>query len=163
MVEQDACRLRKLGNNKKCFADSMILTTTMLKKCVRVPKLYVKDLKEAYQQTVTKEQFEQITARRKKEAFKRGSMMFEDYNYGLYNKYILIDPEHIESDDEIKTMVLKQKSSKNFNDQPTALECTEEHLEKSCTESYTHEALDQRTEEQIARDKERAHVQRKEQ
>ena len=31
--------------------------------------------------------------------------MFEDYNYGLYNKYIMIDPYHIESDDEIKAKV----------------------------------------------------------
>ncbi len=38
-------------------------------------------------------------------------MMFEDYNYGVYNKYILIDPEHLESEDEeIKSIVQKQKN-----------------------------------------------------
>jgi hypothetical protein len=36
--------------------------------------------------------------------FKRGSMAFEDYNYGHYNKYILKDPEHVDSDDEEATI-----------------------------------------------------------
>ena len=36
--------------------------------------------------------------RHKREAFKRGAMMFDDYNYDLYNKYILIDPDRHEGD-----------------------------------------------------------------
>ena len=27
--------------------------------------------------------------------------MFEDYNYGLYNKYVLVDPHVTEDDQEI--------------------------------------------------------------
>jgi hypothetical protein len=33
------------------------------------------------------------------EAFKRGAMRFEDYNYELYNKYILVDPTRDDNDD----------------------------------------------------------------
>ena len=78
----------------------MVLTTTMLKKCVRVPKLYLDG-----SSLQSEKDLAAITERRKNEAFKRGAMMFEDYNYGLYNKYIMIDPYHIESDDEIKAIV----------------------------------------------------------
>ena len=27
-------------------------------------------------------------------------MAFEDYNYGLYNKYILKDPDHVDNSDD---------------------------------------------------------------
>jgi hypothetical protein len=44
---------------------------------------------------------EKIIERQNQEAFKRGAMSFEDYNYGIYNKYILIDPNMNEDDQEI--------------------------------------------------------------
>lgn len=51
--------------------------------------------------------------------FKRGSMAFEDYNYGHYNKYILKDPEHVDSDDEEATIkrlqMRKLKSLQGMN------------------------------------------------
>ena len=56
----------------------MVLTTTMLKKCVRVPKLYLDG-----SSLQSEKDLAAITERRKNEAFKRGAMMFEDYNYGL--------------------------------------------------------------------------------
>ena len=40
---KDIERLSKIKNNKKVFADSAVLTTAMLKKCVRVPYRYVKN------------------------------------------------------------------------------------------------------------------------
>jgi hypothetical protein len=40
---KDIERLSKIKDNKKVFADSAVLTTAMLKKCVRVPFRYIKD------------------------------------------------------------------------------------------------------------------------
>ena len=37
-------------------------------------------------------EYNKMMERQKIEAFKRGVMMFEDYNYDMYNKYILVDP-----------------------------------------------------------------------
>ena len=31
-------------------------------------------------------------------------MMFEDYNYDQFNKFILVDPENAESDDDANTV-----------------------------------------------------------
>ena len=39
-----------------------------------------------------------------KAPFQRGAMAFEDYNYDLYNEHILIDPNHVESDEELNIM-----------------------------------------------------------
>jgi len=36
--------------------------------------------------------------RRKIEPFKRGVMAFDDYNYSMYNKFLLIDPDRDEDD-----------------------------------------------------------------
>ena len=35
-------------------------------------------------------------------SFKRGVMQFEDYNYTMFNPYILIESKEDEADDEIK-------------------------------------------------------------
>ena len=36
-MEHESKRIDRMKNNKKVFADSAILTTAMLKKCVRIP------------------------------------------------------------------------------------------------------------------------------
>ena len=47
----------------------------------------------------------------------RGSMTFDDYNYDVFNKYILIDPERDEQDENkvdlggfVPTTILKGKN-----------------------------------------------------
>ena len=46
-------------------------------------------------------EYNKAVDRQKIEPFKRGSMVFEDYNYEMYNKYILVDPEFNESDSNL--------------------------------------------------------------
>jgi hypothetical protein len=59
-------RLLKTKNNKKVFADSAVLTTAMLKKCVRVPFRYVintndpDNLYHRMPDSITQEEFEKI-------------------------------------------------------------------------------------------------------
>lgn len=81
----------------------MVLTTHMLKKCIKVPKLYKKVDKYDYLGLSEKEYNYQM-ALQKKQAFKRGVMMFEDYNYDQFNKFILVDPENAESDNDANTV-----------------------------------------------------------
>jgi len=38
-----------------------------------------------------------MNRRQKIEAFKRGAMLFDDYNYDLYNKFILVDPDRADN------------------------------------------------------------------
>ena len=69
----------------------------MLKKCIRVPKVYIKgSIFDTAGLGVTQSQFEKIQEQYQSHAFQRGAMMFEDFNYGLYNKYIFIDPNREE-------------------------------------------------------------------
>jgi len=41
-----------------------------------------------------------IVTRRKADPFKRGGMNFDDYNYSMFNKFLLIDPDRDEDDPE---------------------------------------------------------------
>jgi len=43
-------------------------------------------------------EYERVLARQRVEPFKRGVMMFEDYNYDQFNKYILVDPNRAEGE-----------------------------------------------------------------
>ena len=103
---KDIERLSKIKNNKKVFADSAVITTAMLKNCVRVPHRYIKDpdnpdnLENLHKEAITQAEYDKIQERESKIPFKRGSMAFEDYNYSLYNKYILKDPDNLESENE---------------------------------------------------------------
>ena len=47
-----------------------------------------------------KDEYEKAALKQKIRSFQRGAMIFDDYNYDLYNKYILIDPERDENDDK---------------------------------------------------------------
>ena len=68
----------------------MVTTTHFLKNCIKVPKVLL--LSPTEPQGVSAIEYNKILERQKIEAFKRGVMMFEDYNYDMYNKYILVDP-----------------------------------------------------------------------
>jgi hypothetical protein len=39
-IEDDVHRLNQLKDDKKVFADSIVITTALLKNCIKVPKLY---------------------------------------------------------------------------------------------------------------------------
>lgn len=68
---------------RKLFADSIVQTTHMLKKAIKIPIKYDDEdnLIEVHAYT----------------PFMRGIMEFDDYNYALHNPYVLIeDPKHAE-------------------------------------------------------------------
>jgi hypothetical protein len=96
-VEDEGERLKKLKDYRKLFADTVVMTTHMLKKCVKVPKLTMQTPMEPNGIPVT--EYNRIIERQKVEPFKRGVMSFDDYNYDLYNQYILVDPNFNENDD----------------------------------------------------------------
>lgn len=103
-------RIQNIKDRRKLFADSSIVTTTFLKKCVAVPKYDPDDLEEerqplvidkrtimsmsktGVQQPPTLDEYEDMQLEYRRNKFKRGGMTFEDYNYQALNKYILIDP-----------------------------------------------------------------------
>lgn len=63
----------------------------MLKKCAKIERIHVQE-NQYDKDGLPQELYDQIKKRQQTESFKRGAMTFEDYNYDLYNKYILIDP-----------------------------------------------------------------------
>ena len=86
----------RLKDFRRLFADTAVTTTHFLKKCNKVPRL--KELSEYEREGLTKEDMQKALAMQAEDPFKRGSMGFDDFNYDLYNKYILIDPERDEND-----------------------------------------------------------------
>lgn len=80
--------------------------------------------------------------------------MFEDYNYDMYNKYILIDPDFDESQpysNMPKNFVpqsvqksIKGKIKNQTEDQSISL--TSKNLEESCQDPYEHDVLNVQTE-----------------
>lgn len=74
-IDQDYERIKKIKDYRKLYADTVVMTTQLLKKCVLVP------LKQS-------EEEEKIYA---EHPFKRGSMKFDDFNYQIYNPYILVE------------------------------------------------------------------------
>lgn len=77
-------RISKIFLKKKSFADTVVQTTHMLKKCVVVPREEMKNEQLAFS------------------SFKRGVMQFEDYNYALFNPYILIETREDEQPDKVQ-------------------------------------------------------------
>lgn len=91
-AETEENRIQNLRDAKKLFIDSLITTTSFLKNCIKVPKREIRS--EAFPDGITVQAFMKEMEIYKKIAFKRGSMLFEDFNYEQFNKYIiLIDPE----------------------------------------------------------------------
>lgn len=81
----------------------------MLKKCARVQKIYENEL-----ETQAGKLQEQVNYN----AFKRGAMFFEDYNYEPYNRHILIDPNKVsdEEDEYMLSDVMKSQAKENESD-----------------------------------------------
>jgi len=74
-IENDYDRITKIKNYRTLYADTVVMTTQLLKKCVLVPQNKEEEDERHYEEN----------------PFTRGSMKFDDYNYGLYNPHILIE------------------------------------------------------------------------
>lgn len=67
----------------------------------------------------------------------RGSMTFDDYNYDVFNKYILVDPERDEADENkvdlggfVPQVILKGKNQNKLqNDTQSEAQLTEKNLD----------------------------------
>ena len=96
-VDEDIKRIQTIKDNRKLFADSSVTTTHFLNKLSKVPRLDETMLKP---NKSNEDELAKAAIKQKINSFQRGSMNFDDYNYDLYNKYILIDPERDENDDK---------------------------------------------------------------
>ena len=85
----------KSMEQKRGFSDTLVQTTHLLKKCVLVPN------SDNQKKTQT--------------SFKRGVMDFEDFNYSLYNQYILVEKKSDESDNEDINLALNAKDLRIAN------------------------------------------------
>ena len=141
---------------KKLFADTAVVTTLLLKKCVKVPKLEMKN--DAQPEGLPYLEYMKETSRQMVKPFQRGAMQFDDYNYDQFNKYILVDPNRDETAPDAinlggfvpQTVSLKssKKGTQNVADEDQALPLTEKELEVSCHGSYKHDLLDTQTKEE---------------
>lgn len=64
-IEVDYERIKKIKDYRKLYADTVVMTTQLLKKCVLVPIKQSEDQEKMYAE----------------HPFKRGSMKFDDFNY----------------------------------------------------------------------------------
>jgi len=132
------------------FADSIVLTTALLKNCIKVPKLYEKTLDNPDDSdALAPADYDQQIQKYKKEAFKRGVMMFDDYNYDQYNKFILhddpknIDLNNLEDEDVENIEVIEEdKSAKSY--------LNKLYLNENHGDNYTHSQFDLLSEEEKA-------------
>ena len=83
-AEEEFERIQKMKDYRKLFADSIVQTTSMLKRSVMIP--IVVD---------SEEQIQEVT--HAYNPFMRGVMEFDDYNYTIHNPYVLVeDPKYAE-------------------------------------------------------------------
>mmetsp|Transcript_14964 Transcript_14964/g.18853 ORF Transcript_14964/g.18853 Transcript_14964/m.18853 type:complete len:141 (+) Transcript_14964:2300-2722(+) len=73
-TEDEYLRIQKIKDYRKLNADTVVTTTHFLKKCIVVPTRQTEQEERVYQEN----------------PFKRGSMKFDDFNYEVYNPYILV-------------------------------------------------------------------------
>ncbi len=81
-IENEVDRVARAQLMKKVFSDTHVHTAHMLKKCVIMNK------NELGRETVVNT------------SFKRGAMLFEDFNYANYNSHILVEEKEYDSDHE---------------------------------------------------------------
>jgi len=121
--ELDYERIQRIKDYRKLFADTMVLTTHFLKKCVLVPFKHTKAAKAG---TESKGYLDN--------PFKRGCMKFEDYNYSIINPYILIEDTNNSGPQQEGLVDLKSIAQKGPK-------LTEKQLEQNVSEDYTHHTL----------------------
>ena len=76
-TDEEFSRIQKIKDYRKLNADTVVTTTHFLKQCILIPSRQSEDQERNYQEN----------------PFKRGSMKFDDFNYDIYNPYILIPEE----------------------------------------------------------------------
>ena len=123
-AEEEIKRINGIKDRRKLFADTQVVTTHFLKKCVAVPVYDEDDLEEATSpdkvatkgdkmRMPTAEEYEEIKEMHQRSVFKRGGMNFEDYNYRSFNKFILVNrdvPGAAEtSEEEVASDVVSKK------------------------------------------------------
>ena len=81
-TEDDYLRIQKIKDYRKLNADTVVTTTHFLKKCIIVPSRQSEQEEKAYQE----------------HPFKRGSMKFDDFNYDVFNPYILVEEKKIKDE-----------------------------------------------------------------
>lgn len=86
-------------------------------------------------------------------------MTFDDYNYDMYNQYILVDPNYNENDDHPPLpknfkpkMVQKTKKGhiKTRQSDTESMALTAKNLDDVCNDKYEHDVLDTQTEDEKA-------------
>lgn len=160
----DDIRIMEIQDNRTLFAETVIMTSHLLKKCARVQKIYENEL-----DTPMGKLQEQINLN----AFKRGAMFFEDYNYEPYNRHILIDPNKVSDDEDeylfsdiMKSNAKDQESDPDKpgkmvgfsappgglkkgdddNEEKKSVKLTEAMLDSHIKEDYQHDGLTVQTE-----------------
>eukprot|EP00347_Sterkiella_histriomuscorum_P024062 403332433 len=133
--EEDIERISRIKDFRRLFQDTMVLTTHFLKRCVKIPRVKIKGQTQTENMDNSRilEQLEKM----KVNPFKRGAMRFEDYNYGMYNDYILIDSQKGQQ-------LQKQgygKISKYNSMVGSELRLTEQQLEESVSAQYEFEDI----------------------
>ena len=160
----DLIRILEIQDNRVLYADTVVTTTHLLKKCVRVPKVYEDEFGNTTEDQINKErQFMQ-----NQNVFNRGAMHFEDYNYEMFNKWILIDPNKISDDEreeeaaspDLKKMHTDSQSEEDMvgfsappgglnkadDEEKKSVALTDKLLEVNVKDSYQHETLTVETE-----------------
>lgn len=79
-LEDEFERIQRIKDYRTLFSDTMVMTTHFLKRCIKIPKVKDELNELSLEQRILKNA-----------PFKRGAMKFEDYNYNMYNQYILVD------------------------------------------------------------------------
>lgn len=93
-IEAEFERVTQLKDFRKLFPDTQIATTIFLKKCIKVKKYYMQG--KDNESGLSAQAYKEKIAKQNEEAFQRGAMQFEDFNYENFNKYIFIDPDRTE-------------------------------------------------------------------
>lgn len=161
-MTEELKRIMNIKDKRKLFADTQIVTTHFLKKCIAVPKLDNAEEElnplsdKSHIQTaagkLTIDDILQMQEYSRRNLFKRGGMTLEDYNYSNYNRYVLIDPENPgagETTDEASQDPdnFDERKSKVTLDLPTAgqddkIVMTEAILDQSVKDDYMFNEFD---------------------
>jgi hypothetical protein len=149
---------------RKLFADTAVTTTHFLKKCVKVPKITTATKDDPTGLPVMEAQ--RILEQQQKDYFRRGVMHFEDYNYAMYNRHLLINPDIDEYDDsassgedsqgEKKEKPLGFMQEQEVDEEKIAPHLTDKVIEQSVHESYKHSQLDVQTDEELVQAQQKA-------
>lgn len=162
-----------VNHSKKLFAETQVTTTHFLKSCVKVPKMSLQQhqLQQARTSKELKEQSKQT-----QNVFKRGIMNFEDYNYDMYNKHILVDPNKVDKTPRAQSITESSSSSSSGTSSSDSADAPDEMvgfapgkepdllaseksklssqlLQKTVTERYQHDDMNTQTERESAAEK----------